>query len=497
MTQIDIAEESKESKTVESYDIDKALGVIFKDITKYAPAKIVGTLVNLLTVHIYTNLMMPEQYGLYMVATGVISFLAIIFSDWIGISALRFFREHFKTDNVKSYFSTVLLLMVINLSVMYLLSFVFFDLITEHFKIEPKFLMIVLALMIPIPVRALMFQILRAQIKPLCYTFSIILNQLTTVAFACYFITQYHMGAEAILFGMGLSITFIDSIMLFQTRFYKSIHFGKMNVKILGGLYKYGTPLALSSLGMWLITQSDRFVVQHIKGSEYNGHLGVGYNLTFSIMMPLVSILGLAAIPRIINYYEDNNDVRPIITKLAGMYFRWFLPLAFFLCIYAEEMVKIFSNKNFENAHILIPFLAISAFCLGLADLTTLQYHLVKKTYINMYLRLVSGAFGIALNIILLQTLGLFAVGISALASQFLYLLLSYVIKIKHIDWIFPITSVTKTFIAIIAGFGMTLLARYFIGAGNMLLFLTHAGAFVLTYIAVIKYLPLFNECER
>ena len=67
---------------------------IFKDMIKYAPSKLFGLLGNIIIVPVYTNLLTPSQYGTYAVALAVLSFLCIIFSDWIGLSGLRFFSQH-------------------------------------------------------------------------------------------------------------------------------------------------------------------------------------------------------------------------------------------------------------------------------------------------------------------------------------------------------------------------------------------------------------------
>jgi len=467
--------------------IEESLSKIYKDAFKYAPAKIVGTLINLIMVSIYTNLLSPKQYGLYMVCTAVISFLAIIFSDWIGTSALRFFKEHFKKDNISSYFSTILFLLISNLLIMFLVGFLFFKPIEKFFQIPSNFLFFVLILIIPIALRALLFQILRAQIKPLTYTFSVILNQILTVAVAIYVIKSFHLGAMALLIGMGVSIIIIDVVMLFQTNYHKSVDHVKIKFNILKGLYKYGLPLALSSLGMWTITQSNRFILQFFNGSFFNGQLGVGYNLTYSVMMPLFSIISMAAIPRLFSKYETGIDVKPVISRLVGFYFVIFLPMAFILCIYPKEIISIFANSKFYDAYILIPFLALSAFFLGLTEITTAQYYIAKKTSIDMYIRITSGIVGVLLNIALIPKFGLLGIGIATILSNFLYLFLSLVIKIKDLVWEIPYKRIINSVIILFLCFGISILLRNFLNPLNSLNFCMHIAIILCVYIVLIN----------
>ena len=80
---------------------------IFRDMAKYAPSKIVGMLGNALIVPVYTSLLPPEQYGLYSISIALLSFLCILFSDWVGLSGLRFFRHHQLMQDMPKYLTTL------------------------------------------------------------------------------------------------------------------------------------------------------------------------------------------------------------------------------------------------------------------------------------------------------------------------------------------------------------------------------------------------------
>ena len=69
------------------------LKAIFRDMLKYSPSKICGTVGNAIIVPVYTSLLQPQEYGLYSLSIAFLSFLCIIFSDWVGLSGLRFFRQ--------------------------------------------------------------------------------------------------------------------------------------------------------------------------------------------------------------------------------------------------------------------------------------------------------------------------------------------------------------------------------------------------------------------
>jgi len=429
----------------------QSLSDIGKDVIKYFPSKIFGSFGNLIMVAIYTNLLLPEQYGIYNVATAVLSFLCIIFSDWIGSSGLRFFTENQSKGCIKSYFSTLLFLLLSNLIFLYITCYLAFNFLTSYFKIPSFIFLVVLLLIIPVAVRALLFQILRAQIQPLVYSFSVILNQIATILFSVYFVTHWHLGGLSLLLGMAISIVVTNVVMFYLSKVNNVLVFNKVKWDLLQEFYKYGIPLSLASLGMWILTQSNKFVIQHYKGSFYNGILGVGFNLTFSVILPLLAVITIAAIPRLFNMYQEGKNVNPVITKLTEYYFVIFSPIILILCLYPTEITTIFSSKAYAEAKILIPFLALSIFIFGLTEYTTLQYHLVKKTYIDTFIKLGSGFLGLALSIILIPKYGIWAVGLSTLISNFAYLILTLVIRIPNLAYKPPYKTIAKVILAIFA----------------------------------------------
>ncbi len=476
-------------ETDQEQQLEEAIDEIGKDVAKYVPSKVVGMLFNLLLVPLYTNLLIPEQYGLYWISISVLSFFCIIFSDWVGLSGLRFFKEHDKTGNIKSYFSTLLFLLVTNLGLLYLSAFVFFKPVSEWFKIPSDLLYLVLLLIIPVAFRALLFQILRAQIKPLTYTVSVIINQFLTIGIAVYLLLNTNIGVKAIILGMAVSIVAIDLVMLSLSKMGKNLSLKNIKFDILTKFYKYGLPIAVSSMAVWIFTQSNKFVLQWFKGSAYNGLYGVGFNLTYSAMMPLFAMIILAAVPRIISKYEQGMDIRPIVKKLTGYFFILFTPLLLIFCLCPKDLVHLFANNKYEDAYILIPFLAFSAFFYGLAEYTTIQYHLIRKTHLDTIIRFIPGIAQVILNIIFINKYGLITIGVTTCLTNFLYLLFSLLVRIKGLAWQPPYAVIARCALGFAAGICMYFLANAYFAELTAFNFFVKVGLMTLIYLVVIKVL--------
>ena len=437
---------------VENKEVEKAqLKEIFRDMIKYSPSKFCGMLGNAIIVPVYTSLLTPEEYGLYSLSIAVLSFLCILFSDWIGLSGLRFFRQHQLTQDMPKYLTTLVTMLTTNLVLMFIVAYIFRNNFFEFFHIPVKYFMAILVLIIPVAIRALLFQLLRAQLKSISFTLSTIINQILTIGLSIFFAKYFHLGAMSLLLGMGISISLIDILLIYQSNILSWFKFQRVEWNTILPIMKYGVPLAITSLSAWIINQSNKFIMNSISGFSDVGLVGVAYGLTLPLLMTIFSIITVAAVPRIINMYEEKIDVRPIISRFTGYYIMIALPIITVISMYAPDYVLMLSSGDkFQMAFKLIPFFAFGTFFMALSDYTTLQYHLANKTYIEFIIKLVSGAVGIVANIVLIPKHGLIGAGIATFSANFLYFLLSTIIVLPGLRLKYPTLIMVRMLIAYI-----------------------------------------------
>lgn len=437
---------------IENREVEKEqLKAIFRDMVKYSPSKIIGMLGNAIIVPVYTSLLSPEQYGLYSLSIALLSFLCIIFSDWVGLSGLRFFKHHQMTQDMPKYLTTLVTMLIANVFLMFVVAFVFRDNFYSFFKIPAKYFLAILVLIIPVAVRALLFQLLRAQLKSMSFTLSTIINQFLTILLSIFFVKFFHLGAIALLLGMGVSISLIDLLLIYQSNILSWFRLQKIEWHSVLPIFKYGIPIAATSLSAWIINQSNKFIMNSIHGFSEVGIVGVAYGLTLPLLMTIFSIITVAAIPRIINMYEERIDVRPLISRFTGYYILIALPVILVISLYAPDYVHMLSsNEKFQTAFKLIPYFAFGTFFMALTDYTTLQYHLANKTYIEFIIKLTSGITNIVLNILLIPKMGLEGVGIATLGANFLYFLLSIIIVLPGLRLIFPKLIISRMILSFI-----------------------------------------------
>lgn len=474
---------------IENREVEKEqLKAIFRDMVKYSPSKIIGMIGNAIFVPIYTALLSPEQYGLYSLSIAVLSFLCIIFSDWVGLSGLRFFKHHQMTQDMPKYLTTLVAMLTSNLILMFILSYIFRNNFYEFFHIPVKYFFAILLLIIPVAIRALLFQLLRAQLKSISFTISTIANQFMTILISIFFVKVFHMGAAALLLGMAISITLTDILLIFQSNILSWFKLQKIEWHSVMPIMMYGVPIAATSLSAWIINQSNKFIMNSIHGFSQVGIVGVAYGLTLPLLMTIFSIITVAAIPRIINMYEEKIDVRPLISRFTGYFVLIALPAIAVISLYSVDYVQMLSsNDKFLDAFKLVPYFAFGTFFMALADYTTLQYHLANKTYIDFIIKLTSGIVGVILNILLIPQYGLAGVGIATLSANFLYFLLSIIIVLPGLRLIYPKLTLNRIFLALIPCVAIYYLYEKFISLPPLFEMLSLLTVFYGIYFTLAK----------
>lgn len=467
-----------ENKEVEA----KQLKAIFADMLKYSPSKICGMLGNAVIVPVYTNLLSPQEYGLYSISIALLSFLCIIFSDWVGLSGLRFFKRHQLEDDLPRYMSTLVSILVMNVGLMFVLAFLFRHDFYSFFNIQSKYFLAILVLIVPVAIRALLSQLLRAQLKSLSFTLATILNQFTTILLSIFIIKYFHLGAMSLLFGMGISITLIDVLLIYQSNICKTFKFEKIQWDVLLPVFKYGIPIAATSLTGWIINQSNKFIMNSINGFSDVGIVGVAYGLTLPLFMTIFSIITVAAVPRIIIMYEEKIDVRPIVSRFTGYFLLLALPAMTVISLYASDYVGMLSNEKFQAAFKLIPYFAFGTFFMALSDYTTLQYHLANKTHIDFIIQLISGIVNVAVNIILIPKMGLVGVGIANLSANLLYVILSSIIVLPGLRFRVPYKTISLMMISAVPAGVIYYLYKSGVSLPPLIEMLSIVGVFYLTF---------------
>lgn len=413
----------------------KSIYKIAIDILKYIPSRLFTVIAIIFLLPFCIKMLNNQQAGLYTSGMAILTFLPIVFCELTSKTALRFYNEYQGVNSATAFFSSLAMMFSINISFMYILCYIFSDSLIEYFKIPSNVFFVILLIILPLTLRDVLFEVLRAQLKPLTLTNLSILNQCLTLALIFLSISIFKTNIIGVFSVMGLSLIIIDIFLIKIINLNKLISIKNIRTSSLKSFYKYGIPIVAAGLAI-LITKE--FGIQILKNNKslYMVKLFItAYTISFMMILPIFSTLSFAGIPRIINKYNLSMDIRPILNTLTKYYILISAPFILILCLYANDVIALIAPKTLIKAGQLLPYFAVSAFISGLAEFTTLQYYLVKKTYIDTGIKILALLTVIILIFSLLPAIGLLAIGISFLLGHVLYLVLSLSITNNHLAW--------------------------------------------------------------
>lgn len=241
------------------------------------------------------------------------------------------------------------------------------------------------------------------------------------------FVNKLGLQLEGILLGYGIGTLLGDIIMCMTIRLHKMFRLRYFKYNIIKQLVKYSFPLISNDISWWIINASDRKIIDIFWGAEYNGI----YALAYKVPNLCASIFGMFSLAwqqeavRIINEDERNEKFNNVLGNT--------LKIILSMCILITSSNFIFFDYIFDSRYhegILYAPLLISSVMIGFISqyLGGIQMGL-KNSKENGISVAVGAISNVAIHLLLVKSIGLWAAVLSTVISGFIVAL----IRLKQI----------------------------------------------------------------
>jgi len=424
---------------------------IVKDLGYYIPARVVPALAGIAAVVIYTRLLTPEQYGLYILAITTISITSSITFEWLNRAIIRYFDEYRRRENVAEFYSTVGFSLIGISILVFFMWYVMIYLLASRLPPELVILLKIGGLVLLTQAGyTIILALKRAGRESSKYALYSILNALSKLGIAVAFLYLLHLGPRGILWGMVISASSIALWELYRLYNKQLLHFSVCSRKLFKQLLSYGLPLTGVSMASLVLASADRYMIGYFLGAGSVGTYSASYNVSNMSVQFLASILMLAAYPVIIQNFErrDEDSTKRLLTKTTAMYIISIMPIAFGITALSKAVGSMFLGEGFQDAYRVIPWVAWGGFCFGLTQYIYKPFELKKKTKILVYLVLVAAIVNMILNLFFIPQFSILGAAYSTLISYVIYLLATWVSSRRILIWSFPAKSFVKSLVA-------------------------------------------------
>ena len=424
---------------------------IIKDIRYYAPAKIIPGFLGFFAIIIYTRLLSPEEYGLYILAITTISIVTAICFEWLNKSILRYFAEYKQSQHLPEFISTIVNFLVGIVIVVLILWYFGVNLLQGYLDSKLIFLLNIGSLVILTQAGYIFVLSLRqAAQESIRYTILSIINAVAKLVIAVCLLYFFHTGSQGILWGIVISAGSIfmwDIISLYHKWKIKISYFSN---KLFKDFLAYGFPLIGLSVASLILVAADRYMIEYFLTTDKVGIYSAGYILASEAIQFPMAVLLLAAYPIIVETFarKGEKETSLLLNKILASYFIFLVPIVFGIAALSKNIINLLLGKGFQASYVILPWILAGFFCFGLTQYFYKPFELKKKTKTLSFLVVCAAFFNIILNLFFIPKFGILGAAYATFISYFVYLFSAWFISRKIFMWSLPWQTIAKTILA-------------------------------------------------
>lgn len=424
-----------------------------KDVVRYLPARILPGAFGLLVLPLFTRLFTPGEYGVYTIILTTVGVLTVITNEWLGPSAIRFYSQFEKQDDLATFGATLRYLGLASVGGISFVAAGGIVLLGDHATVKESYLWYGLILFMLTASAGLLLQILVARRMASQYSFFSVWMQCVCVGLGLAMAGLFTLGITGLLAGTILGIGAILPF-LFRIAF-RSISKGQYSGPAAWAMVCYGLPLMLTNLASLALRLSDRYVIQSCRGSHEVGLYSVSYSIADRSVSLVISLMTLASGPIAMELWEREGaePTKRFVSKLARYFLIVATPAAIGLSLLGKSILGLLASPQFQGGYKIMPLIAASMFLLGFQRYFQLGLLFHKKTGVIMLILLISSVVNIGLNVWLVPQWGFVAAGWTALIGYGVLAVLVILISRLYFVWEFPyMTFLRVGFASILMG---------------------------------------------
>lgn len=420
----------------------------------YGVSSIIGRVMNFLLTPLYTNVFVPQEYGVVTELYALVAFLIVFLTYGMETAFFRF-GSRAKTDEERNrIFSTALLCLLITSTVFIALISLNLGSISNFlgYNDHPEYILYFTWIVALDAVATIPFARLRLRDKPIPFASVNLLSIVTNIGLNLFFILYCPKAyLEPSAFGHDLIVSFynpefgigyifvanlISSAVKFLalTPWMSGIRYG-FHKRIIKQLLPYALPLLLLGLAGIVNETFDRLLFKRLSGLPdqlAEVQLGI-YGACYKVAMLLsigIQAYRFAAEPFVFSLAE-NKDRDKTQSDIMKYYFIVAILITLTILCFLDVAVLLI-GQAYRSGMAVIPILLAAYVCYGAVFNLSFWYKLNDKTMYGMGIAIAGAIVTILLNIMLVPYIGYYGSAWGTFGAYVVMLILSYYFGQKY-----------------------------------------------------------------
>ncbi|WP_445665614.1 flippase [Fodinibius sp. AD559] len=466
---------------------------LFKQSSIYAFGDILTKGVGFFLLPLYTAYLTPEDYGIISLATVAATIFTIISTGGLKGAVLKFYYNFDQADERKQFYGTLWLFYLVVpglfLLVLELKGDEIFKIILPSVAYHPYIRLALWTYYLKAIFTEMPLQIFKAKSEAKKHTLLKVGIFFFSTVLTVWFVVFWEQGAKGLLYAKFLGNLLIAVVVGYYLYKFIQITF---RWKYLKKALLYSLPMVPHFLSHWVLSSSDRLVLEYFVPLGEVGVYNVGY--TIGSAMSMIALAGNNAIIPLYGDLDlkDKSGIRDVV-KSATYYICVIVGIALLVVLFAEDFIYLAIPESYHGAISVIPWVVLGyvfmAFYFTQINLLTIT---LGKTNVVGISTAIAAFANIGLNILLIPYLGM--VG-AAITTAFTYLLLfigmKYFSKRAH-PLPFEYMRMAKVLLAGI----IVYLGAYFVTPSTVYLSVPIKVLGLLLFVVLLYFFNFFNKDE-
>lgn len=430
-----------------------------KDTLLYGIGHALKKFIGFLLLPFYTRFLSPSDYGILDSVTTLTMLLSIVLGMSIIDAGSRYYYEQEDDFTKRQVLTNVFYFVLLTSIPTVILVFLSNDISKLLFN-NDIYGGIVAISIISVPFALLNDEqswIFRYSRNPWRYNLYISAKTLLNLGLGICFVGFLNFG----IFGAQLA-SLLSSIFVIIVAFIlvsKDLYTFKLDVEYLKKMLKFGFPLMLSAITMWVFNSADRFF---LLAYQSTAEVGI-YSIAASLARPISVLnmaIGMSYYPLMMSQYEKEEDkskpqTKFFIAKIWKLYLIISLLISSVIAIFSREIVLLIATPEYENAIIVIPILMFSSIVRLSIDITCVGIFISEKTIHYTWITLITAILSMLLNFLMVSQLSYLGSALANLSVNLVYFLIAHKISQRY----FPMRKIDlRVIIFVLVNVGVSLI---------------------------------------
>ncbi len=424
---------------------------LLKDVAKYLPSYIIPGIVGIVAIPVITHLFTPAEYGNYALVLVTVSVLASIAVVWIGSSIVRFFPAYSSDEPLEELGGTTIKLTLISVVAVCLISLGILFLVRDRMSPNLYFLMnIGILLFIARSGYQVLLHFLRAKRQVNWYSSFTIWRGVAGLGLGVALVMGLGLGVEGLLWGtllgIAIALPWLWKVALGRV----SLRAGRVISPLAWQMARYGFPIMIVGIASWILSLSDRYIIEFFRGSQEVGIYSASYVITDQSIGVILSLFLLAGNPIAFSIWEKQGEAATgqFVNRLTRYYLMIALPAAVGISVLAKPVVSVLTATDYHPGYVIVPLVAFGLFLAGITNMFGIGLACHKRTDLMMYCVLGSAILNVVLNLLFIPQYGYLAAAVTTLAAYAVNLTFIIIISSRFFVWSFPFKSLVRIAVA-------------------------------------------------